>query len=70
MPGLLPADYRCWPAADAVGSGRQEDRKAAVEPLLRDAGATPASAELALFEWVGHADYPAFRVMLSLVKSY
>jgi len=69
MPGLLPADYRCWPAADAVGSRRQEDRKAAVE-RLRDAGVTPASAEKALFEWAGHADYPAFRATLSPVKSY
>jgi len=32
--GLLQADYRCWLAADAVGSRRLEDRKAAVERLL------------------------------------
>jgi len=67
--GLLQADYRCWLATDAVGSRRREDRKAAVE-RLREAGATPASAEMALFEWAKHADHLAFRTILSLVKAY
>lgn len=67
--GLLQADYRCWLAIDTVGSRRQEDRQAAIE-RLRDAGATPASAEMALFEWARHADHPAFRTILSLVKAY
>lgn len=67
--GMLQADYRCWLAADAVGSRRQEDRQAAID-RLRDAGATPASAEMALFEWLKHADHPAFRTILSLVKAY
>jgi len=31
---------------------------------------TPASAEKALFEWAGHAGYPAFRAILSPVMSY
>lgn len=69
MPGPLQADYRCWPAADAVGTRRQEDRKAAVS-RLRDAGVTLASAEMALFEWAGHAEYPAFCAILSPVRSY
>jgi len=67
--GLLQADYPCWLATDAVGSRRQEDRQAAIE-RLRDAGATLASAEMALFEWLKHADHPAFRTILSLVKEY
>jgi len=33
-------------------------------------GRTPTSAEKALFEWAGHAGYPAFRAILSPVKSY
>lgn len=67
--GLLQADYRCWLATDAVGSRRHEDRQAAID-RLRDAGATPASTEMALFEWSKHADHPAFRTILSLVKAY
>lgn len=67
--GVLQADYRCWLATDALGSRRQEDRQAAID-RLRDAGATPASAEMALFEWAKHADHPAFRTILSLVKAY
>jgi len=31
---------------------------------------TPASAKKALFEWAGHAGYPAFRAILSPVMSY
>ncbi|MDA0981571.1 MAG: isochorismatase family protein [Proteobacteria bacterium] len=69
MLGLLQANYRCWLATDALGSCRQEDRQAAID-RLRDAGATPASAEMALFEWARHADHPAFRTILSLVKAY
>lgn len=67
--GLLAAGYDCWLAADAVGSRRQEDRQAAID-RLRDAGATLASAEMALFEWLKHADHPAFRAVLSIVKQY
>lgn len=39
-------------------------------PGLRDAGATPASTEMALFEWLKHADHPAFRTVLPLGKEY
>lgn len=67
--GLLAAGYDCWLATDAVGSRRNEDREVAIE-RLRDAGATPSSAEMALFEWLKHADNPAFRTILSLVKAY
>lgn len=67
--GLLAAGYECWLAADAVGSRRKEDRQAAID-RLRDAGATLTSAEMALFEWLEHADHAAFRSILSLVKQY
>lgn len=67
--GLLQAGYACSLVGDAVGSRRQEDRQAAID-RLHDAGATPASAEMVLFELTQHADHPAFRAILSLVKAY
>ena len=67
--GLLAAGYECWLAADAVGSRRAEDRQIAIE-RMRESGATVVSAEMALFEWLRHADHAAFRSVLKLVKDY
>ncbi len=67
--GLLAAGYECWLALDAIGSRRTDDRLIALE-RMRDCGARAVSAEMVLFEWLKHADHPAFRSVLKLVKNY
>ncbi len=67
--GLRAAGYECWLALDAVGSRRNDDRLIAIE-RMRECGARAVSAEMVLFEWLKHADHPAFRNVLKLVKDY
>lgn len=52
---------------DAVGSRRESDRLAALA-RLRSAGVAVVTVEMVLFEWLGHADHPAFRQILALLK--
>nr|NDG08548.1 hydrolase [Oxalobacteraceae bacterium] len=43
--------------------------KALAIQRLRQAGVQVISTEMALFEWMGHADHPAFKEILKLIKS-
>lgn len=64
---LLGLGYRTVVVADAVGSIREGDRDIALR-RLEQAGVALTSTEMALFEWLGTADHPALRHILSEVK--
>lgn len=65
--GLLASGRRVFVAEDACGSRRATDREAGLA-RLRVAGCVPVTVEALLFEWLGDADNPAFRDVLSIIK--
>lgn len=66
--GLLRAGKRVWVVANASGSRRQADHSAAMARLSQ-AGATVATHEMVLFEWLGDCRHPKFRDVLKLIKA-
>lgn len=66
--GLLRAGLDVWVATDACGSRHDADRQLAFDRLQR-AGAEIVNTEIVLFEWLDCASHPAFRDVLSLIKS-
>lgn len=66
--GLIDGGYQVWLVADACGSRDESDRRLAFERLAR-AGGTIISSEMAIFEWLAHANHPKFRQILTIVKS-
>jgi nicotinamidase-related amidase len=64
---LLEAGKRVAIVADAVGSRHVEDRRVALDRLSKK-GAEIVTTEMVLFEWLQHADDPAFRAVLKLIK--
>jgi nicotinamidase-related amidase len=65
--GLLDRSRRVYVVADAVGSRRPENKKAALRRLER-AGAEVVTTEMVIFEWLGSAEDPAFKSVIALVK--
>ena len=65
--GLLDRSRRVYVVADAVGSRRPENREAALRRMER-AGAEIVTTEMVIFEWLGTAEHPAFKPVISLVK--
>lgn len=65
--GLLHRSRQVFVVADAVGSRRPENRDAALRRMER-AGAEVVTTEMVIFEWLGTADHPAFKRVISLVK--
>lgn len=65
--GLLERSRRVFVVADAVGSRRPENKKAALRRLER-AGAEVVTTEMVIFEWLGTAEDPAFKSVIALVK--
>lgn len=65
--GLRSAGYRVFVAEDACGSRHAADREAGLA-RLRAAGCVPVTVEALLFEWLGNADHPVFRDVLSIIK--
>ena len=65
--GLIDAGRRVYVAADAVGSRKAESKRFALQRMAR-AGATLATTEMVLFEWVGDARHPRFKDISALVK--
>jgi len=65
--GLLDRSRRVFVVADAVGSRRPENKKAALRRLER-AGAEIVTTEMVIFEWLGSAENPAFKSVIALVK--
>jgi nicotinamidase-related amidase len=66
--GLAEHGYKPFFVADAVASRHAQNKELAAH-RLRHQGVPVISTEMALFEWMGHADHPAFRDILGLVKS-
>jgi acetyl esterase/lipase len=65
---LAELGYTPYFVADAVASRHAQNKELAAH-RLRQQGVPVISTEMALFEWMGHADHPAFRGILGLVKS-
>jgi nicotinamidase-related amidase len=65
--GLKRAQRRVALVADACGSRRPEDRDLALQ-RARAHGIDVVTTEMALFEWLGSCEHPAFRDVLRLVK--
>jgi nicotinamidase-related amidase len=65
--GLLDRSRRAFVVADAIGSRRPENKEAALRRLER-AGAEIVTTEMVIFEWLGTAEDPAFKPVISLVK--
>jgi nicotinamidase-related amidase len=66
--GLAEHGFAPLFAGDAAGSRHVADHAAALS-RLRGEGIGIGSAEMAMFEWLGHADHAAFRDVLAIVKS-
>lgn len=66
--GLLEAGWAVALAVDACGSGLASDRETALADLARR-GCRLATTEQVAFEWLSHADHPAFRTVLALLKT-
>jgi nicotinamidase-related amidase len=64
---LIAAGWTVFVVADGCGSRRPADRAAGLG-RLRMAGAIPATAEMAIFEWLGRADSAEFRALLPLIR--
>ena len=65
--GLLRAGKRVWVVANASGSRRVSDHKAAMVRLAQ-AGATIVTHEMVMFEWLNDCRHPHFRQVLALIK--
>ena len=66
--GLAEHGFKPFFVADAVASRHLQNKELATH-RVRQQGVPVISTEMALFEWMGHADHPKFRDILSLVKS-
>jgi nicotinamidase-related amidase len=65
--GLLEEEFEVWVVTDACGSRTERNRDAAFDRLA-GAGAELVTTEMVAFEWLGAADHPRFKEVLSLIK--
>jgi nicotinamidase-related amidase len=65
--GLLEDEFEIWVVTDACSSRTERNRDAAFDRLA-GAGAELVTTEMVLFEWLGDAEHPLFKDMLTLVK--
>lgn len=65
--GLLENDIRTYVVTDATGSRRTENKEAALQRMEKY-GAELVTTEMVIFEWIGSAEHPRFKEMLSLIK--
>lgn len=66
--GLARAGLTPWLVADCIGSRRQGDLDLALQ-RWQQTGHQVLSSEMAMFEWLGSAEHPAFREVIALVKA-
>ena len=64
---MIAAGYDVFVVADACGSRNAESKSLGLE-RLRDLGAWIVTTEMVAFEWLGHANHPAFKDVLGLIK--
>jgi nicotinamidase-related amidase len=65
--GLLSSGRKVFVVSDAIGSRISANHHAALARMAHH-GAELVTTEMALFEWLGSAEHPAFREILALVK--
>lgn len=65
--GLLEDELDVWVVTDACGSRTERNRDAAFDRLA-SAGVELVTTEMVAFEWLGHAEHPLFKQVLTLVK--
>lgn len=65
---LQQAGLETFVVAQACGSRRPEDKLSALQ-RLQQAGVTMVTAEMVAFEWLRTCEHPAFRQVLSLIKT-
>lgn len=65
--GLAQAGYEPVLVVDGIGSRRPEDHAVACERWRRY-GLETVTSEMAMYEWLGTPEHPAFREVLALVK--
>lgn len=65
--GLLEEELDVWVVTDACGSRTERNRDAAFDRLA-SAGVELVTTEMVAFEWLGHAEHPLFKQVLTLVK--
>jgi nicotinamidase-related amidase len=65
--GLLEEELEVWVVTDACSSRTERNRDAAFDRLA-SAGAELVTTEMVAFEWLGDAEHPAFKEVLTLVK--
>ena len=66
--GLLRAGFNVWVVANACGSRSPADHELAMR-RLEGAGATLASMEMVVFEWLQTSDHARFKAVLELLKA-
>lgn len=64
---LLEAEFDVWVVTDACTSRSERNRDAAFDRLAGN-GAELVTTEMVAFEWLRHAEHPAFRTVHGLVK--
>jgi nicotinamidase-related amidase len=64
---LLEDDFDVWVVTDACSSRTERNRDAAFDRLA-GAGAELVTTEMVVFEWLGSAEHPQFKLVQSLIK--
>ena len=64
---LLEEEFEVWVVTDACSSRSERNRDAAFDRLAGN-GAELVTTEMVAFEWLGSAEHPAFKEVLSLIK--
>jgi nicotinamidase-related amidase len=64
---LLEDEFDVWVVTDACSSRTERNRDAAFDRLA-GAGAELVTTEMVVFEWLGSAEHPQFKLVQSLIK--
>ena len=65
---LLAEDFAVAVVEDATAAGRSADHAAGLARMYQ-AGVVPASVEMAVYEWLGGAEHPAFKELAGAVRA-
>lgn len=65
---LLAEDFAVTVVEDATAAGRSADHSAGLARMYQ-AGVVPASVEMAVYEWMGGAEHPAFKELAGAVRA-
>jgi len=65
--GCLDGKRKVHVVADAIGSRAADDKRVAIERMLRH-GADVVTSEMVVFEWLGGKDHPKFKEATALIR--